>query len=56
MRLRAPEIAAEGRYEEKHTKPPDAHVYPLCEAKIGLRGFRVFPTEAAFRVVARIRL
>ena len=55
MRLRAREIAAEGRYEEKHTQPPEAHVSPLCEAKIGLCGFRVFPTEVAFRVVARIR-
>ena len=28
----------------------------LCEAKIGLCGFRIFPTEAAFRVVARIHV
>ena len=55
IRLRAREIAAEGRYEEKHTQPPEAHVSRLYGAKIGLRGFRVFPTEAAFRVVARIR-
>ena len=40
---------------KKHTQPPEAHVSPLCEAKIGLCGFRVFPTEVAFRVVARIR-
>ena len=35
---------------KKHRQPPEAHVSRLYGAKIGLRRFRVFPTEAAFRV------